>query len=451
MPLPLMYFNPLTTEQANPVLAGAGAAQSLIGQGVTNQQLLATLIGQKLQNQITGVQAQYAQPEAQQELLKNQLMNQILQPQAQYAPQMTLADLALKRALPGYYGAMAADASARAGYTGAQTNLLKQQTPYMVQKAQADVYSDPLLSRANQLAMAQTQAATNPALQGNLSQLGFGATPMGSTPVPMALPGMGMAPNALNAPRLMNGDPMQNYLMFGSPLSPFMTMQLQAMQKGMETQQTAQANDYSAALKQAQTDAVTGNQMSNAVEQFMQSYGKTDETGFLAGRLPAVSSAAQQADNASNQLVAMMTKQLNPKQLTNQELRFATTLKPNRAMNAQMAQMSADFWKQKAIRINEQAAFLNAAKNDGIDVYTANSLWNQYNNQRPVYDFANNSPNPQYQGTWRDFLNPQAVAAAQAGRPYVLPPSFQNAHEAKNWFKSLNSDDQKTIRAQGGQ
>ena len=469
MAIPVDYFQPETFEQANPFLQGFGAVQGLVGQNIQNRQLSAALQAQNLQNQITGVQAQYAAPEAQQDLLKAQLSNQILQPQAQYAPQMTQAALALARTMPGYYGAMASEAGSRAAYNRANTNLLQQQTPFLVDKAQADVFSDPMLSRANQFAMAQRFSGMNPYLAQSLQTLGLGggggAQMQGGTGMPLgtqmqggapmqAIPyasGLGGAqPNAMNAPNVMSGNPMQNYLMFGSPLSPYFQMQLAAMQKGLETQQTTQATAYNDALTQAQSDAVTGNDMVNAVNQFQQNYGQTNEVGVVAGRLPAVSSAAQQADSASNRLVSMITKQLSPKQLTQYELKFAQTLKPNRAMNPQAAQSSVDFWKQKALRMTEQGQFLNAAKNDGLDIYTANTLWNQYNNQRPVYDFDNNSPNAQYQGTWRDFLNPQAISAAQMGQPYVLPPSFNNQTERKNWFRSLNLGDQATYLGSTG-
>lgn len=107
MALPIDYFTPETFAQANPFLAGFNAGQATINKGLLNQ-------GQQYLNQMNAAKAQYAMPEAQQQLLKDQLNNQILQPQAQYAPQLTLADLALKQTMPNYYNAQASLAGTEA-------------------------------------------------------------------------------------------------------------------------------------------------------------------------------------------------------------------------------------------------------------------------------------------------------------------------------------------------
>lgn len=438
------HFDPLTFAQANPFLTGYNAGQQLINQGLLNQK-------QQLANQIQQVAAQYAQPNAQQELLKAQLNNQILQPQAQYAPQMTVAELALKRAMPNYYNALAGQAGANSSLLAAHANLLNQETPYMVQKAQADVYSDPLFAKANQAAMLQQQAQNNPQLSSILGQLNqpySGQSFSQGAKIPYAT---GMAPQITNIPGAGQGSPMQNYLLYNNPLGPLYQQQIAAYGKGLEAQQTNQAKDWSTTLNDAQQQANVASQMTSFLKQFDENYPKTDESGVIAGRLPPVSTPAQAADNASNNLVAMITKQLNPKQLTNQELRFANTLKPSRQMTPENAKMSSDFWKAKSEQINENQSFLTAAKNQGVDPYTANNLWQNYINQRPAYDFSTNTPNSSYRGTWGDFLTPQAVSAAQSGRQYVPVPQFNNEKEAKNWFKSLNpSDKAALLRQQGG-
>lgn len=443
MPLPIDYFpQPETFAQANPFLQGLASGQNLLAKALANQ--------------VASVQAQYAQPEAQQALLKAQLNNQILQPQAQYAPQMTLAELALKQSMPNYYNAMAGEAGARAGMLGAQTNLLKEQTPYFVDKAQADIFSDPMLSRANQLAMAQKIGQANPYLQSTLGQIGFAQQPNGMAPNQLAQAigqqKNGVSPNALNAPSMMSGNAIQNYLMFGSPLSPLMQMQLQAYGKGLQTQQTQQAKDYSTQLNEANTSANLGNQIDKFLDQFNEGYKNTNLTGYGLGHLPATTSAAQEADNASQNIAASVAKLIAGGRVTNYEMQYINNLKPNRTMNPEAASIASDFLKQKSLRMQEEQQFLNAAKNSGVDVYTANSLWNQYNNQRPVYDFSNKTPNTQFQNTWKDFLTPQSVMAAQTGQKYVPVPQFANKTEAKNWFKSLNPSDRLAVESQlGGQ
>lgn len=409
------HFDPLTFAQANPFLTGFGAGQQLVNQGLINQR-------EQLANRIQQVAAQFAQPEAQQELLKNQLNNQILQPQAQYAPQMTLAELALKRAMPNYYNALAGQAGSNSALLAARTNLLRQETPFDVQKAQADVYSDPLLTRANQLAIAQQNGASNPYLQSTLGQLGFGqGQNQGQSPQPMIPFAPGMQPNTLNAPRVMTGSPEQNYLTWGSPLGPLLQMQLQAYGKGLDTQQTAQASDWSKNLDQSSKNAQNGVGILNAINQFKNGYDNTKETGAALGNLPAVSSDAQLADTASARLQQFEAQNLPSTKLGVGMINFIGKQKPSRSMNEQAAQTSYDFWHENALRSIEEQQFKNAAHSQGVDPYTTNSLWSNYNTQRPWYDFTNHAPNSQYRGTWGDYLTPQAVQAVQQGKSYSPP------------------------------
>lgn len=76
MALPVSQFPIETFEQANPVMAGIGAANALYAQSVQNQ---------------------YLKPMLQQQYQRGQYANQIMQPQAQYAPQLTQAELAYKQ------------------------------------------------------------------------------------------------------------------------------------------------------------------------------------------------------------------------------------------------------------------------------------------------------------------------------------------------------------------
>lgn len=158
MALPIDYFQPQTFAQSNPFLTGFGAGQGLITQGLQNQQL-------GLNNQILGVNAQYAQPMAQQDLLKSQLNNQILQPQAQYAPQMTLADLALKQAMPGYYGAMSAEAMSKVPLNQAQTQMTEAQIPYMPYQMMGKYYQGLGQYMAHGPASLAVRMQSNPAFQ----------------------------------------------------------------------------------------------------------------------------------------------------------------------------------------------------------------------------------------------------------------------------------------------
>lgn len=198
MALPIDYFAPETFAQANPFLSGFNAGQATINKGLINQ-------GQQYMNQMNAAKAQYAMPEAQQQLLKDQLSNQILQPQAQYAPQMTLADLALKQAMPGYYGAMGQEALSKIPLNQAQANMANAQIPYLPYQMMGKYYQGlgqymahgpaSLAVRMQNNPAFQNYVANNPQAQANYA--GLMGSALGNQ---ISVPGLpGMPPMKINA------------------------------------------------------------------------------------------------------------------------------------------------------------------------------------------------------------------------------------------------------------
>jgi hypothetical protein len=109
---------------------------------------------------------------------------------------------------------------------------------------------------------------------------------------------------------------------------------------------------------------------------------------------------------------------------------------------------------QRSRQMQELPQFLSAAQNQGIDIHTAQSLWNMYRQQRPVYDFGAGKPNTQFDGSWKDYLNPQAAQAVQTGKPYLPVPTFNSKQDFVNWSKTLQPQDRAYLRqmiSSGGQ
>lgn len=461
MAIGLEQFTPETFAQANPFLTGFDAAQN------------------SYQN---AIRSQYAQPMAQQALMKAQYGNQILSPLAQNAPALVhqellnaIANVANTKAHTAQiyqgqiplnqaqaYQARGAGASqfATAGLTNEQANILGQQAPYMVQGAQENLFKDPILARMYQMGLAQKTGAINPSLLGQLGMQNspqgaasapVGNLPNGNTPVSPLMPNAangGVSPQVASAPKMFGGSPMQNWAIFGSPLNPLQMMQLKALGQGMNTNATSSVTNYNDALGKAASEGSLATQLSNLVSQFKNNYAQTSETGAGLGRLPAVSSAAQLTDNASNNLAALYAKQITGGRVTNYEAQYVNSLKPTRSMNSQAAQTSSDFWQQKALRMQEEQPFLNTAKANGVDLQTAQTLWNQYNNQRPVYNFQQHQPNTQFQKTWSAYLTPQAVYAAQNGLNFVPLPKFNSAGDFKAWMTTLPPSDRQTVMSE---
>lgn len=431
-----MYFQPLSFQQASPITSGMQVGSEMMANAYRNAYMQQLTQGQQIQNQ-------FLPQNLQAKLAYQQLQNQNMGIQNKYLPGLDQADIGLKNAQSGYYGAESQQALANA-------NLTKQRTPYLVQQDQTNVYTDPVMKRLFEIGLAQKTGAIPSNL---LGMVGFGnSVPSmqgAQSPTPTNTSNGSPAPinNALqsvspaSAPNLYNGDPATNFALFGSPYNPI------AM-KAMETSATTGVTQYNDAQAKAADSGDLGNQLANLVNQFQSNYSKTDLTGPFEGRLPAVTSASQAADNASQNLAATVAKLIAGGRVTNYEMQYINSLKPNRTMTPQTAQMTSDFLKQKSIRMQEQQSFLNSARNQGTDVQTANALWGMYNNQRPVYNFSQNTPNTQFQKTWSDYLTPQAIVAAKTGQNYVPLPSFPSKQGFQNWYSTLNPADQTTVRTE---
>jgi len=148
--------------------------------------------------------------------------------------------------------------------------------------------------------------------------------------------------------------------------------------------------------------------MTTLVGQFEDAYGKTKFKGPVKGMVPGKLSDANArlADNAAMNMQSIAAKMLGASKLTNYELKFAGNLKLNREMGKEDTRVLADFMKAKTNRIEEEQRFLNNAKEKGLPPEKAQQLWNEYDNEKPVYDFENRKTNKQNLGRSNEYLNP---------------------------------------------
>lgn len=411
-------FPILSFQQANP---GFEAAQS--GMSLADQLM-------KLRQQ--DVAAQYQKPTLDEALKQAKLQNQLLGAQAQYAPQLSQAELNQKKAAAVYQGLLSqyypqdiesqiAARKAQMGLTGAQANLAntqadlaRQEEPYKLAAAKGSIYTDPVLARLYQYQQAQ-KGGISPSLLSVLSggQQG-GGQPSGQSGV-----------NPMTSPNMYGGSGMQNWALRGTPLSYQEEMQMKAQQAGMMANATSNVAQYNNAQNAAATSADDATQMNNYIDEFRNAYDRSSFKGPIGGRVPALGSAMsneQQADTAANNMQMLVLKLMKTNRLTNYELQFAKNLKLNRQMTPETVNTVGDWLSAKSSRMTEQQAFLNAARENGVDIQTANSLWSLYNNQRPVYDFKDQKVNTKFQGAWQDYLTPQAVYAVQSGQQYAPIP-----------------------------
>lgn len=190
-------------------------------------------------------------------------------------------------------------------------------------------------------------------------------------------------------------------------------------------------------------------QMNMLIRQFKDAYNKSLFVGQTKGSMPSSYSNAHgmaesaaylaaaghdftneiNADNAAQNMQSLIIKLMKTNRLTNYELKFASGLKLNRSMNPGNIDDIGDWLTSKSGRIEEMQDFLNSAKDKGVPVQLAKSLWGKYENQRPSYDFQNKKTNAQYQQSWNDYLTPQAINAVKNGEAFT--PDVESASDLK--------------------
>jgi hypothetical protein len=174
--------------------------------------------------------------------------------------------------------------------------------------------------------------------------------------------------------------------------------------------------DYQKELNTASVDADTNKRLEKAVDQLDSAYKNLTprQRGPVYGHLPALSSESQIADNAANNLQAIMAKIVQAGgRPTNFLTKFAGTLKPNRAMSPEALQQLSEGFRANSRREQERPGFLLAAREKGIDAQTAKNLWNQYDEQNPVYDFNKRQVNKYKDKSYMDYLSDKAVNAVK--------------------------------------
>lgn len=441
MPINSVDFPILSPQQAAPFLTGMSTTQDILTQQIMGQLARANTQAQLIKNQ-------YLPQQQQQSVLAQQLANQITQQQVPFAGKMAAAQLSTEQAKPAYMRAEGQE-------------LTQGRIPYeQSEAAKNQVFvKNPLLSTTG---VGQDIGSLVYAMK-NYPQL-FGNGVQSNTPFNQG--NQSVSPDLLNAAQgggtpgdaSQNSNPMGNIggLLTGAvqgqlmSKNPLQMAHVLALQKQLQEQASTDVSQYQSAQNDASQTSNDALDMRNYIDQFLTHYQNTNEKGFGVGRLPAVGSEAQLTDAAGRNMQALILKLMKTNRMTNYELQFSGGLKLNRAMNPEAVQEMSDFLYAKSDRLAEAPEFLSAAQQAGISPQIAKALFQQYNNQRPVYDFQNQNT-PSWAGSWRDYLTPQAVNSIKTGGAYVPVPNFKNKQEAKFWYSHLSNAQRQNVRQQTSQ
>lgn len=506
----VLQVSPLSFDQNNPFLAGLQKGQT-IGSNFQNQDLVRQQIqAAQYANQMARAQAQYAQPTALAELLQKQAQPELTQAQAAQANAIaqlhgTQAQLAQK-GLPYAGGSAQADMQqkqANALQTGIANQVAGASAPSNIFKNQASAFSNPIYSNALQQSRLTGEPiksilqrwgvipsdvplpAPNAGNQGapspqNTQQGGPNILPVNPNQMAdqaarqaMALPPTGMTPQMsgsiqqalggpqtltpATAPKLFSGNTEQNVGLYGSPLNPY---QMAGAKAATEAQAKTNVTAWNNLTDNLNKDADNATKLNNALNQFSDAYDKSKLTGPGLGAIPVKGKIGaainylshdvtneQEADQASKNMQGLVAHGIFPQRTTNTDLAWLQDFKPGRENTPLAKQSIVDFMQKDTVRQQELANMAAAARQMGVDPKTTDTLLNNYNNQRPVYNWYSRKPNDNFMGTWPEYLDPRYIASVQAGKGYVIPPKFSDAQQAADWQKTLAINTGKTPAA----
>ncbi|NTU69258.1 hypothetical protein HGB13_00295 [bacterium] len=331
------------------------------------------LLANTIDNQRRLIAARYMQPQLDEQLNQLRLNTDILRPQAEYAPQFTQASLA--------------DALMKAPKVQAEIDRIYQgQIP--MEQEHARYYRGQADIAPQQLSLDRDKALSTKLL--NEAHI-----------------------NVLNEQAKYRPWEKQER-----------TLEL------MEAKENAKA--YSQEFKEVNESAKDAIQMKNLINQFENAYSKIDARGPVIGKIPAFTAEAQMADNAAQNMQQMILKLMKTNRMTNYELQFAGNLKLNRAMQPETVKDIGNFLKAKSDRLIEEQKFFNSAKKKGIEAEEARTLWNAYDNERPVYDFEKRRINKNNIKTSQDYLNPERLETTLYNQSYAKQGLSNGIENQKN-------------------
>jgi hypothetical protein len=420
-------FPLLSFEQANPYLTGYKYALKNREQQIKNQYLPKTLA---------------------EALKKAELYNQ-------YYPQDILSQIGERGAHTNLLGEQARwygpNIQSQIGERGANTRLLGEK--FRTSNLE-NTNEEERLANLHELLEAMKNEGINPPpeenngnINANLPFTNVEGSPAINTPQSINNPSSGgINPNQNRIERLKNINDIYNRMsrkntITGTPEEKLQNS-LKLAQGKMELQQN---NKQFINATQASTAAKESKTALDILEAASKKL-KPGERGAVIGRLPAISSAAQEYDQASSMLMqSVMESMRGTGQMSQAKMRFIESLKPTRKLNEEANTKVINVLRSMADRSSEKQTFLKAA--EGLSPSDKEVLWNFYNEERPEYDAAKERPIKSNLKTFQDYLNPKALDAALNGRSYSPRVPKGNIEMQKN----MNNENGIRVKMPNGQ
>lgn len=426
MPIQPMQFQPLSFEQANPLIAGAQAGSSLY-------KSFADTLATELANR----KAKAIMPE---EIKQAIYTSQIMAPKAKLAPQMAQADLEQAQALPGKTRAETNQANAMSGYLGQQTKWYgdKAKAEIALQKAEAGLYGTNAEQKALMLRFLQQKMGgqapqqdqngmSTPSADSSFNGQGSAAPQgMASASQPQQqgqqAQGQSSAPSKNSYYGVETPEPsvddIANKMFFGlDTFSPKI--------ENAKAQQQGQYTAYQKEVEDANRQAQEATDMSRLLSQYNYWMDNSTLSGAFGGRAPALGTASQSVDNLVNQIslsgIEKVRAAMGSAKFAVADLNVALGMKPSRTWTKGTRQFYTDFTNAVNQRLQERAQFYTMLGNNprsDLPKQDADALWTAYQNKYPISNKAGNKVLQGNLNHWQDFVSPRAIQSVKQTGTY---------------------------------
>lgn len=423
MPIQFPDIQRINFDEANPWLMGAQRGQQFMQSAAQFPQ---DLQAKMLANQIAQVQAQYAQPMAQQSLQAAILQNQ-------WNPKIWQSEIGLRGAQSGLAGAQSGLAQSETGMNLLKLNYLKQRV-FGNQGGGMNGGANP----------ASNSSALNIPTSGGQGQSGQapGAPAQGGNQA-MGQGGGQPAPSnsmyGIDLPSPSNND-IANSMLLGmdtfSPVRDNAKLQIQDQYKQYQKGLAESIQNANASIGMSQALAKFNDAMNRSSYKGAR-FGSLPSSGFSTAFIPGDLTAEQDADRSALQMlpeaISSLKDAMGTARFSNLDMNMATKMKFDRTMEDSTRNMMTSWVNGVNDRMKEYSQFLTTMSNPqmGATKQEADMLWSQYQNDFPLISSDGKSFQGGNLGNWPLFTTPRAIASIKATGTYSPTTSERNTFMMK--------------------
>ena len=209
-----------------------------------------------------------------------------------------------------------------------------------------------------------------------------------------------------------------------------------AQQAGLESSATGEAQAQQETFKtmyneSAEAGKTAQNNLMN-LQKFNAAYDNLEpvERGPLGGKIPALSTAAQEADMSSNALADSVARAQQTGHITQLDRQTYQGIKVGRTNTPEAKKSASEFITGMNLREQERLPFVIAGQKAGLNPQEINAVWQSYIAERPFYNAKEHKKSDDL-NTWPEFFSPKKLAE-------IFNPTSRKKEQVKNSNKKVS-------------